>query len=108
MGSGGSFFRGKVRPGSEADHSLHLVPWSQMSRDYTTSPPCRVNDGRFTLLYIINCNYNVKLKGEVIYFSVCHYNCFEDGVISLDLVFFRLRRFSVIPADYDIDELDHY
>jgi hypothetical protein len=39
-GGGGPFPGGKVRPGSGAGHSLHLVPRSWMSRSYTSSPPC--------------------------------------------------------------------
>jgi hypothetical protein len=38
MGTGGPFLGAKARPGREADHSPHLVPWS-MSRSYTYSSP---------------------------------------------------------------------
>jgi hypothetical protein len=39
MGTGGSFPRGKARPGRDADHSPYLVPRSRMSRSYTSSIP---------------------------------------------------------------------
>jgi hypothetical protein len=39
VGTGGPFPGGKARPGSDADHSPHLVPRSWMSRSYTSSPP---------------------------------------------------------------------
>jgi hypothetical protein len=39
MGTGGPFPGGKARSGHDADHSLHLVPRSWMSRSYTSSPP---------------------------------------------------------------------
>jgi hypothetical protein len=33
----------KARPGRDADHSLHPVPKSRMSRSYTSSPPKRLH-----------------------------------------------------------------
>jgi hypothetical protein len=45
MGTGVPFPGGKARPGRDADHSLHLVPRSRMSRSYNTSPPCGVHGG---------------------------------------------------------------
>jgi hypothetical protein len=42
MGTGGPFPGGKVRPGRDADHSPHLVPWSRMGRNYTSSLPKRL------------------------------------------------------------------
>jgi hypothetical protein len=36
----------KARPGRDADHSLHLVPRSWMSRSYTSSPPKRLHGVR--------------------------------------------------------------
>jgi hypothetical protein len=39
MGTGGPFPGYKARPGSDADHSTHLVPRSGMSRSYISSPP---------------------------------------------------------------------
>jgi hypothetical protein len=39
MGTGGPFPGVKARPGRDADHSLHLVPRSGMSRSYTSFPP---------------------------------------------------------------------
>jgi hypothetical protein len=45
----GSLIGGKVRPGREAHHSLHLVPRLRMSRSYT-SPPWRLH-GVAGLLY---------------------------------------------------------
>jgi hypothetical protein len=38
-GSGAHPAGDKARPGRDADHSPHLVPWSWMSRSYTSSPP---------------------------------------------------------------------
>jgi hypothetical protein len=38
--TGGPVLGGKSRPGRDADHSLHLVPGSWMSRSYTFSPSC--------------------------------------------------------------------
>jgi hypothetical protein len=40
MGTGGPFPGDKVRPGRDADHSLHLVPRAWMSRSYTSFSPC--------------------------------------------------------------------
>jgi hypothetical protein len=40
MGTGGPLPGGKARPGRDADHSLHLVPRSWISRSYTSSLPC--------------------------------------------------------------------
>jgi hypothetical protein len=40
---GGPFPGGKARPGRDSDHSQHLVPWSKMSRSYTTSFPYRLH-----------------------------------------------------------------
>jgi hypothetical protein len=49
--------RGKERPGSDADHSPHLVQRSRMSRSYTSSPPLRLHgvagDLCFTLLLLL-------------------------------------------------------
>jgi hypothetical protein len=42
MGSGGPFPGAKARPGRDADHSLHLVSRSRMSRSYTSSIPRRL------------------------------------------------------------------
>jgi hypothetical protein len=42
MGIEGSFSGCKARPGRDADHSLHLVPRSRMSRSYNSSPPKRL------------------------------------------------------------------
>jgi hypothetical protein len=39
VGSGASLPGGKARPGYNAEHLLHLVPRSRMSRSYTSSPP---------------------------------------------------------------------
>jgi hypothetical protein len=39
MGTGGTLPGGKAQPGRDADHSPHLVPWSRVSRSYTSSPP---------------------------------------------------------------------
>jgi hypothetical protein len=39
MGTGGSFPGAKARLGRDADHSLHLMPRSRMSRSYTSSLP---------------------------------------------------------------------
>jgi hypothetical protein len=39
MGTGGPIPGTKERPGSDADHSPHLMPWSRMSRSYTSSHP---------------------------------------------------------------------
>jgi hypothetical protein len=36
MGTDGTFPGGKARPGHDADHSLHLVPRSVMSRSYSS------------------------------------------------------------------------
>jgi hypothetical protein len=38
MGTGGPFPGAKARPGHDADHSPHLVPWSRMSRSYFFMP----------------------------------------------------------------------
>jgi hypothetical protein len=53
MGTGGHFPGAKARPGRDADHSLHLVPSSRMSKSYTSSPPKRLHGVKwdsFTLL----------------------------------------------------------
>jgi hypothetical protein len=42
VGTWGSFPGGKARPGRDADHSPHLLPRSEMSRSYTSSPPKRL------------------------------------------------------------------
>jgi hypothetical protein len=39
MGTGGLLLGVKARWERDADHSLHLVPRSRMSRSYTSSPP---------------------------------------------------------------------
>jgi hypothetical protein len=36
-------FGSKVRPGCDADHSLHPVPRSRVGRSYISSPPKRLN-----------------------------------------------------------------
>jgi hypothetical protein len=44
-------YRGKVRPGRDADHTPYQVP--SMSRSYTASPPCRLNGGSWTALFLL-------------------------------------------------------
>jgi hypothetical protein len=41
------------RPGRDADHSLHLVPRSRMSRSYISSPPWRLHGGSGTGLFFL-------------------------------------------------------
>jgi hypothetical protein len=41
---------GKARPGRDADHSQHPVPWSKMSRSYTTYFPYRLHGRSGTAL----------------------------------------------------------
>jgi hypothetical protein len=36
MGTGGPFSGDKARPGRDSDYTPHLVPWSRMSRSYTS------------------------------------------------------------------------
>jgi hypothetical protein len=49
--------RGKERPGSDADHSPHLIQRSRLSRSYTSSPPLRLHGVAgelcFTLLLLL-------------------------------------------------------
>jgi hypothetical protein len=42
MGNMGPFLGAKAQPGSDTDHSPHLVPRSRMSRSYFSSPPKRL------------------------------------------------------------------
>jgi hypothetical protein len=53
----GSFSGGKSRLELEADHLLHLVPRSRMSRSYNTAPPWRLHEGsgRVLLFYFSQC-----------------------------------------------------
>jgi hypothetical protein len=67
---GGSFPGGKGRPGSDADHSPHLVPRSRMSRSYNSSPRRRLHGGSGTdLLYFykvwVGEPENLRVGGNV-------------------------------------------
>jgi hypothetical protein len=60
-----------------------------------------------------NCYYYAKLKGEVIYSSICFlwlrkYNYSKDGFNLLDLVFSDVADFTINPAEYGIVQPDHY
>jgi hypothetical protein len=61
-GGGGPFPGGKVRSGSGAGHSPHLVPRSWMSRSYTSSPSCASIGVLWDCLFF-TVNVGIEIRG---------------------------------------------
>jgi hypothetical protein len=79
LGTGGPSPGGKARPRRDADHSLHPVPRSWMSRSYTSSPPsasiaCSDAALAFNLWSFSSQPYCTCLLSKT------YFNCFQFGV----------------------------
>jgi hypothetical protein len=84
MGIGGSFRRGKVWPGREADHSPHLVPMSWMSRIYTSYPPIASMACNGAAFLFYNKYDDYLLTDVYLLMTVCSWNRYcESGIICL-------------------------
>jgi hypothetical protein len=63
MGTGSPFPGGKTRPGRDADHLLHLMPRSRMSRSYPSSPTKRL---RGVYWNNFSCSFNGLTKSRAL------------------------------------------
>jgi hypothetical protein len=67
MGTGGPFPGSKARPGRDADHSPHLVPWSRMSRSCIPPPltACMAVAGQLFLCNRFNGLYSLTSESLI-------------------------------------------
>jgi hypothetical protein len=64
-------------PGSDADHSLHLVPRPRTSRTYIASPPWRLHGGSMTALLI-----SLRITSRLIVFCKNPFVSYASAAIS--------------------------